>query len=368
MSDRKLATVRRIDKIELIDNADAIEVAVVGGWKCVVKKGEFQSGDLVIYLEIDSFVPTELAPFLSKGKEPREFNGVKGERLRTIRLRGQISQGLILSIDSIKYTKEEDQCNVFKGQGPVTDLMNDLILTIGRKMAEEEVLRFDLTEMLGIQKWEAPMNARLAGMAGGNFPSFIRKTDQERVQNMSKELKEYIERGLTFEVTEKLEGSSMTVYFKDGEFGVASRNINLKETEGNSFWNIARKLNLEELMRTNAENIALQGELIGPWIQGNIYKLTEHQFRLFDVFDIDAQEYLSAHNRYRAATYFNVEQSPVLNEELILDFTTIDDILSYAEGESQLFKTEREGVVFKCIEDPSISFKAISNRYLANEK
>jgi RNA ligase (TIGR02306 family) len=92
---RKLASVRKIDEIRPIEGADAIEAAVVGGWVVVAKKSEFTAGDLAVYLEIDSFVPTELAPFLTKpGHFPKEFNGVKGERLRTVKLRGQVSQGL----------------------------------------------------------------------------------------------------------------------------------------------------------------------------------------------------------------------------------------------------------------------------------
>jgi hypothetical protein len=147
---RKLASIRRIDKIEPIEGADKIVKATVGGWQLVTAiDNGFKEGDLVIYMEIDSWIPTELAPFLSKGKEPREFNGVKGEKLRTIRMRGQISQGLLLPLESVGYT------------GSLAD-------------------GTDLTEMLGIQKWEAPVNAQLAGMARGNFPSFIRKTDQER--------------------------------------------------------------------------------------------------------------------------------------------------------------------------------------------
>ena len=97
---RKLATIRRIDALTPIDGADAIECATVGGWKVVVKKGEYTVGDLAVYCEIDSWIPTELAAFLSKGKEPREFEGIKGERLRTVKLRGQLSQGLLLPLTS----------------------------------------------------------------------------------------------------------------------------------------------------------------------------------------------------------------------------------------------------------------------------
>jgi hypothetical protein len=148
---RKLASIRKINLVEPIEGADAIEVATVDGWKVVVKKNEFKVGDLVVYFEIDSWVPTGLAPFLSKGKEPREYNGIKGERLRTIKLRGQISQGLILPY------------------------------AICGKICEEGE---DVSELLYIQKYEAPIPAQLAGQVKSTFPSFIPKTDQERVQNI----------------------------------------------------------------------------------------------------------------------------------------------------------------------------------------
>ena len=98
---RKLASIRKIADIRPIPDADAIEVAVVDGWKVVVKKGEYSVGDLAVYIEIDSWVPYELAPFLSKGQEPREYNGVTGERLRTVKLRGQVSQGLLLKMRNV---------------------------------------------------------------------------------------------------------------------------------------------------------------------------------------------------------------------------------------------------------------------------
>jgi RNA ligase (TIGR02306 family) len=105
---RKLATIRRIADIQPIEGADAIEVATVDGWKVVIKKNEFKVGDLAVYLEIDSWIPHELAPFLSKGQEPREYNGVKGERLRTIKLRGTTSQGLLLKIENCFDVIEKD--------------------------------------------------------------------------------------------------------------------------------------------------------------------------------------------------------------------------------------------------------------------
>ena len=97
-----MSQIVRIDAVDSIPGADAIEVATVGGWKVVVKKGEFSVGDLAVYAEVDSWIPTELAPFLSNGKEPRIYNGVLGERLRTVTLKKQISQGLLLPLKKVE--------------------------------------------------------------------------------------------------------------------------------------------------------------------------------------------------------------------------------------------------------------------------
>jgi RNA ligase (TIGR02306 family) len=154
MSERKMATIRKIDEIRPIEGADAIEAAVIGGWVVVIKKGEFRAGDLAVYLEIDSWVPHAVAPFLSKGQEPREFNGVKGERLRTVKLRGQVSQGLLLPIET-----------AFPGSD--------------RRFWWSQV-NVDISERIGIQKWEAPIPASLSGDVEGVFPTVVPKTDQER--------------------------------------------------------------------------------------------------------------------------------------------------------------------------------------------
>lgn len=343
---RKLATIREIDALTPIDGADAIECATVGGWKVVVKKGEFSVGDVAVYFEIDSWIPTEMAPFLSKGKEPREYEGIKGERLRTIKLRGQLSQGLL-----IPYTNFPAVVNAFHQTRLATD---------------ED---FDVTEILGIKKWEKPMNAQLAGVCRGNFPTLIPKTDQERVQNLRKEIWAAFEADQKFEVTEKLEGSSMTVYQMKGEFGVCSRNMDLKETEGNSFWSTARKDKIQEKMMEVDPywDFAIQGELIGPGIQGNIYKLTQPEFRVFDVYNIQAGEYLKPDARRALIERMGLKHVPVLKVDRELVEGSIPEILQWAEYKSVLGDTEREGIVFKEV-NGGLTFKAISNKYLLGEK
>lgn len=193
MSERKLASIRRIVEISAIDGADLICAYRVDDWWVVGKVNEFVVGDLVVYFEIDSWIPTELAPFLSKGKEPRVYEGVAGERLKTIRLKGKLSQGLILPLSVLG----ADFFN--RGVvGPDFWHKDDIIV-----FYEEGA---DCTDYLGIQKWEAPVNAQLAGKARGNFPDFIRKTGEERIQNFGKEVRAAFERGDRFEVTMKLDG------------------------------------------------------------------------------------------------------------------------------------------------------------------
>lgn len=340
---RKMAKICEIDKILPIPDADAIEVAFVGGWAVVVKKGEYTEGMRAVYCEIDSWIPTKLAPFLSKGKEPREFEGIKGERLRTIKLRGQLSQGLLLNLDhAIPWTNSYH-------------------------------LDDDVSEVLGIIKWEKPMNAQLAGVCKGNFPSLIPKTDQERCQNLKKEIVQANEAGTKFEITEKLEGSSMTCYLIDGEFGVCSRNMDLKETEGNSFWATARRDDVEEKMRSEfgLADFALQGELIGPGIQGNIYKLMDTQFRIFDIYDIRRGEYVDPTTRQSMVANMGLSHVPFIAYTAslydTLGITDIPQLLGFAEGMSMLANTEREGLVFKEV-NGGFTFKAISNKYLLGEK
>lgn len=348
---RKLATIRKIDALTPIEGADAIECATIGGWSVVVKKGEYSVGSVAVYFEIDSWIPTELAPFLSKGKEPREFEGIKGERLRTIKLRGQISQGLLLP-----YTMFPDVVNAFHQTRFTTDEL------------------FDVTEILGIKKWERPMNAQLAGMAKGNFPSLIPKTDQERAQNLVQEIIGANETGMKFEITEKLEGSSMTCYLIDGEFGVCSRNLDLKETEGNTFWQVARLEDIEEKMKCVDAfwNFAIQGELIGPGIQDNIYKLSKPQFCVFDVYDILTGNYLDPEPRRALITRMGLTHVPVVahSAELYdtLGITDMPQLLKFAEGKSVMgiIGCEREGIVFKH-DRGGMTFKVISNKYLLGE-
>jgi len=197
-------------------------------------------------------------------------------------------------------------------------------------------------------------------------------------QNLSTEFSEWVgdvndrESQLSWEVTEKLDGSSMTVYVNQDDSGVCSRNLNLLESEGNTYWRIARSRGLIEKILSTGRNIALQGELIGEGIQGNPYKISGQDFYLFDIYDIDAGEYMLPRDRQQLAQDLDIQCVPVIAHSASLYDTlgikTVDAVLGFAEGASTLMnKTEREGVVFKCT-TRQLSFKAISNRFLLREK
>lgn len=331
---RAMAWVATINQAEKHHNADALDICTVGGWQCVTKRGEFQSGDRCVYISIDAWVPNTIAPFLSKGKTPRVYNGVAGERLRTVRLRGEISQGLIL---------------------PVTVLPDGISVT-------DDIV--DVTEVLGIQKWEMPVDPQLAGLVRGNFPSQIPKTDAERVQNINRNIETYTADNVEFEVTVKLDGSSMTVAKIDDELFVCSRNLSLKlDQEGNTFVDTAKSLDIFDKL---PNNVAIQGELIGPKIQGNPEKLSSFEWYVFEVYDIARGHYYSPEARYRLVQDLNLKHVPVLHQSATLtslNLHSVSDILNYAEGESLTPGTEREGIVFKN-SNGMIKFKAISNRWL----
>jgi len=358
---RKLATIRRIKEIKSHPNADLLDIAVVDGWQLVTAKdNNFVAGDLVLYMEIDAWIPTEVADFLSKGKEPREFNGVKGERLRTIKLRGELSQGLILPVHNdhtgtyLRIIDEHGEHSVSVQEGD------------------------DVTDLLNIQKWEPTIPAQLAGEVKGLFPSFIPKTDQERVQN----LVEFVEGDwqlLDFEVSLKLDGTSCTIYRKQDEVGICSRNWELKindSNQDNSYIKATTDAGLIAALEALNLNIAIQSELLGPGIQSNREGLKRTTLFMFDAYNIDTNKYLTSAERAdlyeklinAGASSEVFKQAPVIEVTTLSNIgMTVNDILAYAEGPS-LTHAVREGVVFKCISDTSVSFKSISNAFLLKEK
>lgn len=346
---RVLSYVVRIDKIEKHPNADSLDIATVGGWKTITKLGEYKPGDLAIYCEIDSWIPNTIAPFLTKaGKEPKEYNNVRGERLKTCKIRGILSQGLLLN-PSI--------------------LPKDIKVVFG----------LETDNILGIQKWEPPVsefNPTFRANPNGKFPENIPKTDQERVQNFSFRLLEYVLNNNHFELTEKMDGTSMTIYEGLSGASICSRNFSLKMDDpsfGKSYYGLWFKeafLEVEELL-TKYPTIAFQGELCGPGIQKNKYKLNNYIWFIFDMFDMKKSEFLSPKERFQILEYLEefkfITHVPIIDAEWKQNLS-MEEMVNLAIGESQMVNgMPREGLVFKSHEDPSISFKVINNNFLLKE-
>ncbi|MCA3266169.1 MAG: RNA ligase (ATP) [Azospirillum sp.] len=364
---RKLVTLRTISNIRSIEGADAIECARIDGWDVVVKKGEFRAGDSCVYFEIDSFLPVRPEFEFLRKSSFRRMGETEGFRLKTVKLRGQISQGLalppaVLGIDLSGVAKEED-----------------------------------LSEHLGVVKWDPPLPASLAGEMLGLFPSFIPKTDQERIQNLDLDAL----RDELYEVSVKLDGASMTVFAnsradrEDFKSGVCSRNYALRETPAYVGWRIVREAGLLEKIAATGRNLALQGELVGPGIQGNPENLKAPGFFVFDIWDIDKQRYFTPGERRAFCAANGIEHVPILVQrgfashpskadpgdmKSVADIvsrnvraewqigtdTAVDDILCLANGPS-MRGDRREGIVFKSASGRT-SFKAISNEYLLSER
>lgn len=361
-TERALATIRRVAAIHPIDGADKIEAIIVDGWQAVAQKGLYKVGDLVVYLEIDSFVPHDIAPFLTKpGKKPDVYNEVEGQRLKTVRLRGALSQGLLLPMTE-HFTHWENDTWVH------TSMHGTYSVEVGD----------DVTDLLHIQKWEKPINAQLAGIVKGNFPNFIPKTDQERIQNCYNKIVRFCEENHDsrfWEVTEKLDGSSCTVYVNNYNHGVCSRNYDIEYDENNAFWSVViRDEILQKLIALISvyeyEGIAIQGELVGPGVQGNKYKLDKREFFVFDIFNIEDQKYITPEVRRKLCNEFGLKHVPVINHDFVFHDVPYSEVLGFGDGTSMLANVEREGVVFKNTTfvdhtsgTPS-SFKVISNAWL----
>lgn len=325
---RKLATIRTVTSTHAIAGADRIELAVVDGWKCVIRKGEFQPGDRVIYCEIDSFLPVRQEFEFLRKSSYRTMGEREGFRLRTVRLRGQISQGLLLSPDLLHRDAQAGE---------------------------------DVTAELGIVKYEPPVPACLSGEVVGPFPSFIAKTDEERVQNLAASFATW--RGLPFYLSEKLDGTSFTAFFHEG-FGVCGRNWQIAEDARNSHWQIVRETDLARRLELCNRPIAIQGELAGPGIQSNRYNLKALRLFVFNIFDIATCSYLPKQEMEDLCDELKLERVPFIDIRCVPD--SIDEILQLAEGPSQLnAATEREGLVWVHGDGHDrISFKTISNRFL----
>ena len=336
---RKLASVQKIIAINDIPGADNIQVASVLGWKCVVKKGEFKPDDLCIYCEVDSILPPR-AEFA--------FLESRGYRIKTIKLKGQVSQGICF---------------------PTSLLPGGIAYTEGD----------DVTETLGVVKYEPPIDESISGDVRCSFPYQLPKTDETRIQAVPELLQEM--RGKSVYISIKMDGTSATIANIYEDIHVCSRNLSMKDTEKSAYWNIVRKYNLVENLKKlgqyavqGLKQYAIQGELVGPKIQNNPLCLKETDLYVFNVFDVRVQKYLSLVDMKHVCQTLGLKTVPIIQENVTFDFT-LEQLLEMAKGKYDGTKNHREGIVVRpMVETYSdvlsgrMSFKVINNDYLLKEK
>lgn len=360
--ERKLASIQYIKELEPISNADNIEKATVLGWETVVPKGQFKINDLVVFFEIDSLIPkTEWSSFLFKGSNEKKDK----VRLKTVKLRGQVSQGLALSLSAI--SKElHDYIPVNEEYSFYSDMAGEVEME-----GEETLIGCDISKYLQIEKYEPPISVQLRGIIKGFFPSFLKKTDEPRIQTDPELLERHKDE--TFYITEKLDGTSVTYYFKDGVFGVCSRRLDLKEDDTNLYWKIAKQYNIEQKMKIIDENIAIQGEIIGEGIQENKYKLKGQYLYIFNAFNIKEFKYLDYGNMMELVTgMLELDIVPLIHIFYNFDDnTTVKNIVDLSKGMSKInSEVSREGIIFRSLEEQSdlkigrLSFKVVNPDFL----
>jgi len=350
MSLRKLASLQKIDRITIHSNTDSLELAYIGGWQVAVRKGEFKIGDLIIYCEIDSILPD---------KPEFEFLRSKHFRIKTIKLRGALSQGIILPLSILD--NEQQILNAY--------------LSVGKK-----ILGTDVTEKLGITKYELPEKEMGKCDAKGSLPPFVIKTDEQRLQSAMSLIDEMW--GLDCYITVKEDGTSFTAYYNDGIFGICSRNLELKMDDEaakkdierlNSYAKIAKQYDLKNKLKFVGRNIVIQGELTGSGIQGNPMGVPGHQLHLFSAYDIDNHIYLNYDNFKILAKAIGV---PTVETIYLGTFNfDLPALLEMAKGKYNGTKNNREGIVVRPTQEHfsktlhgRLSFKVINNEYLLGRK
>ncbi|MCK9578552.1 RNA ligase (ATP) [bacterium] len=319
---RKLASIQRIEQVIPIEGADNIESVRVLGWVCVVKKGEFEPGNLCIYIEIDSVLPNiPQFEFFKKYAKDR--------RVKTIKLRKIISQGLCLPVG--EYLPSE-----YNG------------IQVGD----------DVTSIFGIEKYEPPAEIRGAGydkmMA---FPIVIPKPDETRIQTIPHILEQF--KGTPCYITEKIDGTSVTFFKYEGEIGVCSKNVRYQLDASNVYTAMFKKHDLEEKLKSSYDNIAIQGEIVGQKIQSNKYKFPDQKLFIYSIYDIKSQRYYSWDLMNRVCTELGLKCVPYL---LGIDLSGgVDDFVGYSKGKSVLNpEVHREGIVIRARGAIDLDLKTMS--------
>ena len=342
MGKRKLASIQYVHNITPIEGAEKIECVHVLGWQCVANKDQFSIGDKCVYMEVDSFLPVcERFEFLRESSfKENEIMGA-GFRLKTMKFKGQISQGLVQPLEILPEGKYE----------------------IGD----------DVTELLGIRKWEIEERVSNDGTVIAEFPSEISKTDELRVQSYP-ELIEEFKSVKGYYISTKMDGCSVTMYKSGDHFGVCGRNYEYADDDKCDMWKYAHEHRIEErLKENNFDDIAIQGEFCGPGIQKNRLNLKTPEWYVFTVTDMNTNKRLSLHKLEEICKLLGLNMVPIEEVEEEFQYKSVDELLERAKGKYASGKN-KEGIVIRPIEAVysniiagPLSMKVLNNDYLLKE-
>lgn len=341
---RKLASVQRIYEITPIEGADKIELAHVLGWQCVVNKGQFKPMDLAIYFEIDSFLPIrpEFEFLRTSSYRKTDLMG-EGFRLRTMRFRGQISQGLLLP------TSQFDE------------------------LTENIELGTDVSGLLGVKKWEIEEKATTGGTVIGTLPVDVPHTDETRIQAEPDLLHEFD--GIEYYISTKMDGSSHSISLDEDGFHVTGHNYEYRDDGKSSFYELVKREKIEEKLREYSINnklecITIQGELCAPGIQKNRLKLTRPEWYVFTVRENGKRVGLTKMREVCKSLDLMTVPIEEIDTDLPSRYPTIEALLKRADGEYPN-GGKKEGIVIRPSEPifskrigAPLSMKVVNNKYL----
>ena len=341
---RKLASIQRIFQIEPIEGADRIELASVLGWKCVVNKDQFKPMDLAVYFEIDSFLPVrpEFEFLRSSSYKKSDLLG-EGFKLRTMKFRGQVSQGLLLPISQFPEIPS--------------------IAKVGD----------DVTDLLGVRKWEIEERATTGGTVVGTLPKDIPHTDETRIQASPDLLQAFA--GLRYYISTKMDGSSHSIGIDEDGFHVTGHNYEYKDDGTSSFYNLVKERGYQEKMQAfmtkeGLKTLTIQGELCAPGIQSNRLKLAKPEWYVFTI--RENGERVGLDRMIKICDELGLTSVPIeeTGDDLPTRYPTVEALLERADG-NYPNGGKKEGIVIRPVEPvycetigASLSFKVVNNKYL----
>ena len=396
--ERELAYLVKIDGIEPIPGYDRVETAIVGGWHVIVQKGQFEVGDPAIYFEIDSRVPSD--------RECFAFLEKRNYKIKTLKMCKTISQGLLMHPSDFGWETQVDGSVWIPGDGDhgrhyVDDESRFLTKILGVTYAEAEdnqrkapsmdkykkmaqrhphIFKKPFVRWLMKRNWGKKLMFFFFGKKKdkkNGWPTWVSKTDEERVENMPWILNDKTKKWIA---TEKVDGSSTTFTMKRGKWGkfefyVCSRNVCFDSVDKpcyydtNIYWEMAEKYHMFDVLKNffdlypALEWVTIQGETFGEGVQKNTYDIQGHDFRAFNLIDSVIGRWNSVEMQELLEIKYDIPCVPILDSAFVMP-DTVEELRDYVNSMPSVINNKmKEGIVFRT-QDGIQSFKCVSPEYL----